>query len=621
MPQQNMKNVQICRHSALEQVYNGGYVFIYLEDWALIPDPTKSYNLNNPTADILKLRTLLKEVAASLQSQQQILQMRGMSLPPGAPQNLEAIDKDLTILEKALGSEETELAQLRALADTSAMINSALDLDTVFARAIDEVIRLTGAERGYIVLIDPDNQELVFRVARDVDVTQSGQITFQGSRTVLNEVLSTGQPLLTDNAYKDPRFQDRITVSQHQFRSVICAPLNYRERVIGAVYVDNRLLAGIFTERERDILTAFANQMAVAIENARLFKRVQANLAEITELSEVMSNVFGSIGSGVITTDATETVQTFNPAAAAILEIEPEQALGRPIDRVLPELSDEYLDSVRVDDQRQMYETELRGQAANKALRVNLTPLKDANNQQTQGVAVVVDDLTQQRARDQKLNILNRYLPPGLVKNIDQISGLALGGERRELTCMYVDVRGFATFPPDLRPREVMEFLNEYFSVAARCINDTEGVIDKYMGTEVMVLYNTQLNPQPDHSARAIEAALLMREAYAELYARQGIQPEFPYYRIGVHTGIATTGNVGSVNRRDFTALGDTINLAHRLLENAGMGQVIVSEECCQHAKTVLGGLPSEIYLEARNPIKAKGREQWTTVYEVFRNS
>lgn len=568
--------------------------------------------------EIQRLRAMVSEVSAALHSQQEILQKRGMNLPPGAIKNLEHIDADLRVLEKNLGDEETELAQLRALAATSAMINSSLDQDEVLRSAMSEVAKLTGAERGYIILKNAETGNVEFRVSHDTtDSKPEG--SFGGSNTILNEVLETGQPLLTENAYKDPRMQDNNSIANMVLRSVLCVPLNYKGDVIGSVYVDNRLRAGVFTEREKGVLVAFANQVAVAIANARLFERVQINLAEIIELSEVMTNVFDSIGSGIITTNAADHIQTFNPAAADILKRSEQEALNQPINLITPQVSREHLLQVRERNVQQDFDVELESPEHGRTfLSFKLSPLKDAELN-TQGVAVVVDDLTEQHERAARLKTVERYLPSGMVEHIEQISQLALGGERREMTCMYVDVRSFATFPPDLRPKQVMDLLNEYLSVVTDCVQETEGIIDKYMGTEVMVLYNTQLNPQNDHAVRALEAALLMRESFVNLYAEQGINPNPHFYRIGIHSGVATTGNVGSANRRDFTALGDTINLAHRLLENATAGQIILSDSSCEYMQAVLGALPDHVQFEERQPIKAKGRKQATTVYEVFR--
>lgn len=570
-----------------------------------------------PISEIERLRVYVTEVSAALHSQQEILRKRGMSLPPGTLTSLEQVNHDLKALEKQLLGEGTELGQLRALTETSALINSSLDLDTVLNRAMDEMLRLTGAERGYIILRDAEGG-LDFRITRDLE--NPADTTFQGSQTILGEVLETGRPLRTDNAYKDPRMQGNVSVANMTLRSVVCVPLAYKGSLIGAVYVDNRMRTGVFTTREENLLVAFANQVSIAIENARLFAHAQALLAETAEIQGLMANVFDSIGSGVITTNAQDVITTFNPAAADILARPETTAIAQPLSSVLPKIAADlggHLKAVRERNASQIIETELdvpeRGRVA---LSLKLSPLKDAH-QQIQGAAIVLDDVTEQRERDEKLTILRRYLPPALVENIHQIAGLALGGERRDVTCMFADVRPLSTFPRDLRPRQVMELLNEYLTVATDCVHATSGVIDKYVGTEVMALFNSQLNPMNDHAVRAVETALQMRQAFLAFYARHGIQPNPHFYRIGINSGVATLGNVGSLNRRDFTALGDTINLSHRLLENAQPGQIIVSEEVCAAIQAVGGKLPDGVYFEIREPIKAKGRQQATSVYEV----
>jgi adenylate cyclase len=135
-----------------------------------------------------------------------------------------------------------------------------------------------------------------------------------------------------------------------------------------------------------------------------------------------------------------------------------------------------------------------------------------------------------------------------------------------------------------------------------------------------MALFNTRLNEQPDHALRALNAGLDMRDAYLQLYAWEGVQPAPHYYRAGIHSGVATIGNVGSDTRRDFTALGDTINLAHRLLENAAGGEIILSQDAWAYVIGANGGhKPGGFDLRDHAPIKAKGRQQMTTVYDVYR--
>lgn len=564
----------------------------------------------NLIRELRQIKSIIEETAVSLRSQRDILKTRGMSLPPLVLSAIDSLSNGVDNLETDIVNEQTELGQLRSLTATSALINSTLNPSQVFDQAMDVVIHLTDAERGYIILVDPDTGELDYRVMRESGVIP--HTTPQISLTILSEVLETGQPLLADNAYKDDRLQEGASIAQMSLRSVLCVPLKYKDSILGVVYVDNRLRSGVFTEREKNLLSAFANQASVAIENARLYESIQRSLAEIGEMKALMDNVFASIGSGIMTTDDAHRVTTFNKAAASILERQPDEVIGQRLVNVIPGVStelDNYLAEVRRHRTRQMLEAELEVQRRGRiAVSMKLSPLRDA-----QGVALVMDDLTENRQREQLFSMMRRYLPPEMVDNIDTISQIDLGGERREVTCMFVDVRPVETFPADFRPQQIMEQLNIYLTKATDCIHNHKGVIDKYMGNEIMILFNSQLNPMADHAAWAVEAALSLREAFMELYHELGIAPEPHFYRVGVNTGVATLGNVGSLNRREFTAIGDTINLSKRLEENTTGGQIIISEDTAAQIDT------TDIRLAELDPLQVKGRRQETRIYEVFR--
>jgi adenylate cyclase len=565
--------------------------------------------------DVRLVRTLNGAIRDGLRNQQAILQMRSVSVPDNVIDSASGIDTQLEHLEATLLDEQTEIDQLRALTQTSAMINSSLDLDQVLSGAMDEIIKLTGAGRGFILLRNRETDVLEFRVIRADEDDDRQDV----SRSIIEQVMASKQPLLTDNASSDPRVQKSTTVGKFTLRSILCVPLIYRDKVTGAIYVDHRFKEAVFTARELNLLTAFANQTAVAIENAILFAQVQATLVEITRVKELMENVFASIASGVITTDDSHAVTTFNRAASHIFAVPTDDVIGRTLESVAPHVGDfdQLLHAARGGRSMSIEaQTHIAGRGQVE-LNFKLSPLKDGA-QETVGVAVVVDDLTEQREREQTLGMAQRYLPPGMVNKIHQIAGLALGGERREVTCMFIFVAPYAAFPPNLRGQGLTDALNQFLETATDALHHQGGIIDKYMGNEIMVVFNSQLNPQDDHALRAVSAALELRDGFLRLYQRLGIDPQPHLYRVGMHTGVATLGNVGSLNRRNFTAIGDSINLSKRLQENAAPGQIIVSDDVLTHMQQA-GAVPANIQAVERGSIQVKGRKQLTSIYEVFR--
>jgi PAS domain S-box-containing protein len=570
-------------------------------------------------AELQRGQTLLAQTLVALNAQRDALRVRGVALPSTVMGHLTALQDEFSRLETLIVEEQTELSQLRALAQMSASITTSLDIDTVLNEAMDIIITLTKAERGYIVLYDPASESFEVRIQRE-DMLISGAARGASpsiSSTVLHEVISTGQPLLVDNAYKDERLAGGASIANFALRSVLCVPLTYREQVIGVVYVDNRMQSGVFTQRELAMLTAFSSTAAVAIANAMYYAEIQALLNDILQVKELMSSIFASIGSGVIATDAQSRVTTFNRAAADMLNVDEALVLHQPLTTALPHLTTgihEELAIVRQTSQPVQHEglVEVPGRGP-AVISLSINPLQDSAGK-LQGVALVLDDITEEREREAQLSTIKTYLPAEMVDNIQAISSLALGGESREVTCMFVEVRGLHTLK-DSHPREVLALLNDYFALATEAINSAGGIIDKYMGTEIMALFNTQLNPQPDHAARAVTAALTMRERFVAWYRDHQIDPQPHYYRIGMHTGIATLGNVGNVLRRDFTAIGDTINLAKRVEENTPYGAILLT--AATHAR--LQTAPVAARFEPRGELKAKGREETTPVYEVYR--
>lgn len=161
---------------------------------------------------------------------------------------------------------------LETLYETTRYLNSSLDLEEVLDNVIDRVVEVTGAERGFLMLFDQDTGELRFQVARGMDRQDLETPEFEVSTTIVNEVLKSREPLLTFNAQYDDRLEGGSSIVAKGLRSILCVPITVRDRMIGLVYVDNRLKAGIFNETHRDLLAAFASQAGFAIENARLYR-------------------------------------------------------------------------------------------------------------------------------------------------------------------------------------------------------------------------------------------------------------------------------------------------------------------------------------------------------------
>lgn len=519
----------------------------------------------------------VKDILGLLRTQRDMLRQRGVNLPSGSLDSLRSLKKRLDLLEKTMADSHQELRSLRALADTTALINSAQKTDEVLNQVMDTVIALTGAERGYIVLKNADTGELEFRIARGME--QSTLDSSQGmivSKTIVNMVADTGEPVLTDNASQDSRYDSQESIVGLQLRSILAVPLKVRDEILGVVYCDNRFLQGLFKQSELNVLTAFSNQAAVALENARLFETTQARLQEVTELRDRMMNLFTSIASGVLTINQDSGILVCNATMETIAGISDVE--GKSLAEALPSMPQAFhnaIASVR-DTQKQItrdIDVEINGNI--RHWTIIASPL--LGDDDTRGVAMVIDDMTEHKKSESQLVETRRYLPEALVRNMSTVDVTTIESQEREISAMFADVRGFTSFSENLEPEELMRVINKYLSIASDSIGLYEGIVDKYMGDAVTGLWNTQLNPQFDHPNRAVQAAM---QLVLDLHAMHEVLPdnEQLFYGIGVHTGEAVLGNVGSKERKEFAALGNATDVCKYLQEQAGPGEVIISQ-------------------------------------------
>ena len=542
------------------------------------------------------------------------IQKSGNAIPSRLVLAINQLLNSLSRLNKQVSQLEDDHNNLIALADIGQVVNSSLELDEVLRIVMDTIIQFTGAERGFLMLReDGAGGKLVIHIARNWEKVALDSSEHLISQTVINRVVSEGQPVITTNAQEDERFGKQESIIAYNLRSILCVPLKVRGVVTGVIYADNRIKSGMFNEAKRNLLTAFANQAAVAIENARLFKSVRQTLNEVTDLKNLMDNVFASIASGVITADDEDKVLLCNRATEVILGQKRDEMVNRTLEQVLPPITAELaqlIHTVRTTDQ-QIVGLEFnpilpdRGQVM---LILNLSPLKNAE-QATQGVTIVVDDLTDKKRLEKQRSMFERMVSKAVIDQLDP-DQLQLGGKRNQITTLFADVRGFTSFSEKYDPEQLVKILNRYLSEAANAILDEVGTIDKFMGDAVMAWFNAPI-PQPDHSLRAVRAALSICNSVSKLH--QELSPEFHLnFGVGVHFGDAVLGLVGTQNRLEFTAIGDSVNTAKRIQENAAGGQILISE-------TVYAQVADQVIVRQVEPVIAKGKSQPVVVYELLR--
>ncbi|MCC7118841.1 MAG: GAF domain-containing protein [Anaerolineales bacterium] len=170
--------------------------------------------------------------------------------------------------------------QLDALVGVGSVINSSLGLKRVLSEVMDRLVALMKAERGFLMLRESDGGFRV-QVARGMDQQDVTEDKFNISNTIIKRVVQTGEAILTTNAQDDPRFGQQMSVTAYHLLSILCAPLKIKDDLIGVIYVDNRIHSGMFQQSDFELISAFSNQAAVAINNAQLFDDLQESNEEL----------------------------------------------------------------------------------------------------------------------------------------------------------------------------------------------------------------------------------------------------------------------------------------------------------------------------------------------------
>ena len=237
----------------------------------MIKSPTDAYTIQRQFKDI---NILLMNVVDGLSRS-------GNPIVSTAIQDITRISQSLLMLEQNVSDQlKLKQSQLRALMSVGQVINSSLGLTRVLEEVMDSLISLMRAERGFLMLREPDG-ELVVRIARGIAHVNLEEEVSRFSRSVVRKVVDSNAPVLTTNAQADPRFDAQKSVAAFQLRSILCVPLKQKNELIGVLYVDNRAHAGIFKENDLELISAFADQAAVAIDSARLFEDLQDSHREL----------------------------------------------------------------------------------------------------------------------------------------------------------------------------------------------------------------------------------------------------------------------------------------------------------------------------------------------------
>lgn len=417
----------------------------------------------------------------------------------------------------------TAAERLSILLQVAEILSSPEEISTLLERIVTLLFEIMDIDRAVLLILDEKTGELVPRFARTRDGSDANQVAKSAtanqsdqredtgtvpdrprdpndrdsvpqppasasySRHIVQHVLAKNVAVLTSDAHADARFRSAASVLLQSIRASMCAPLRKGDKILGVLYVDNVTTPDRYGDQDLEFLGAFANQAAIAIENSRLYNKIQ------------------------------------------------QEAVLR--------------------------------------------------------------------------NNFLRFFPPTTIKRLMDDDMGDLGIIDTVVTAMFADISDFTAMSSSMQPREVMEMLNEYFPVMAEIVFKYEGTLEKYIGDALLVAWGAPYAHEDD-AERAVLAAMEMQQALVKLNQSWQGRRHLSIH-IGLNTGPAAAGNIGSENFIQYATIGDTTNVAARICSIAGANEIVMSAATLAKVRRL--NLP----IEQLKPVMVKGKKEPLTLFRL----
>ena len=490
-----------------------------------------------------------------------------------------------------------KLLELETLFDIGVAISSVLDIDELAHDVLLRAVGILNASKGMFLLQNEKSPILDI-----LSMFNWGENKFLLSKNidVFKQMQNGNRGLILTKKHKTD-IQKKI-----QEKNLIIVPLRAKQNLLGyMILCDKETRSGVenFKDLDLDILTSLSNQAAVAMDNAKLFK-------EITEAKQFNENILGSIATGVITINSIGEIDSINKAGQNILKVEKQNILGNHYMYIF-EHDNEIIELIsKTEDNKKIY-SEINipflTVSEDTIINISVAPRIDINNN-TEGVVIAIEDISD---INKVKNTFKRYVSKQVVDNLlDDETNLNLGGENREVTILFTDIRGFTSMAEKMKPEKVVLTLNEYFSEMIDIVFKHNGTLDKIIGDELMIVFGAPLSSDDD-TERALNTAIEMQNKIADLNMVRSKRKEPPILvGAGINKGQVVSGNIGSRDMMDYTVVGDTVNLGSRLCSAASAGEIIVSGRVKNSTEQLFS-------FKELKPIRVKGKKDKIDVYQV----
>jgi len=490
-----------------------------------------------------------------------------------------------------------KLLELETLFDISVAISSVLDTEELGEDVLWRAVGILNASKGMMLLRKETNPIL----------EPSATFNWDDKTALLSKKLGVFKEIDENKTgiVLTPENKNALQKKLNE-KHLVVAPLNAKNKTQGYMVLCNKETRhGIeeFNQLDLDLLTALCNQAAVAMDNAKLFK-------DITEAKQFNESILGSIATGVITLDPLGEIDSINLAGTTIMKMDAENIVGNHY-MYLFEKDDEILELISSAEIENKIRSEINipffTVSEETVINMSVAPRLDPEGN-TQGLVIALEDITDV---SKVKNTFKRYVSKQVVDELlDDDAKLNLGGEKREVTILFTDIRGFTSMSEKMKPERVVSTLNEYFSQMIDIVFKHNGTLDKIIGDELMIVYGAPIAAEDD-TERAVITAVEMQNQIKTLNKERKKRKEPPIkFGVGINSGLVVSGNIGSRDMMDYTVIGDTVNLGARLCSAAGPGEILVSGSVWDATKEKFSYNPLD-------PINVKGKKEKISVYQI----
>jgi len=411
-----------------------------------------------------------------------------------------------------------------------------------------------------------------------------------------------------------------------EMKSGMALPLISPPREIGILFVASRT-PQFFNRPRFYFLDSYTKLAAGAMQTSLLFDETRSSLQKIDALERYQENVFNSMTNMIITTDPGGQIYYFNEAAAEVMGLE-EDDLGRNLkDAFKKSLASKTLRTIvrSLEDGNEILGLEGIYNNGEKEVdySLNVTPLRTPRGRK-EGLTLLFTNQTRENELKQTVQLVSeerrvikdmfcRYMSQEVMERLmESPENIKLGGDKKDATVFFADIRGYTNFSDGREPERIIEILNEYFSVAVEQVMLYKGYIDKFIGDCIMAVWGVPVVSSETDALNAVSCALAI-QSMIKSSERKFFRKDASRLRIGigVNTGPLVAGNLGSIQRMDYSVIGDTVNLASRLEGVAAADEIIISEKTREQ-------LGDNFNLEKRPPVRVKGKEKPIQIYNVL---